>query len=304
MISRLCFELSPIFLIITGGVFLALYLGKRPLWLIIISVLFLALGFLLIYAIHIAPQALKANGVTFSLSTTIEKPSYRIALFSDLHVGALKGRRWAERVVETINKENPDLILIGGDFVFQADPQKLKDYLGPLKELKAREGVYAVLGNHDYGVPGEDVSSELELVLAELGISLLHNQSVELQNFTLVGVDEVWAGKSNLENAFLKVKNNKPVISLCHNPDIFLSPSNSEGVGAFHADLWLLGHTHNGQVRLPLLGPVFLPTETGMEWGFYDTPYGPAFITQGVGESGAKIRFLTAPEVVILDLKI
>jgi len=302
MILQLCFEISPICLCITGGAFFFFYLKKGPPWLIMISLLFLALGFLLIYAIYIVPKRLKVYEVSFRLNASSESPSYRIVLFSDLHLGALKGRRWAKRVTETTNKADPDLILIGGDFVFQADPQKLKSYLEPLKALKAREGVYAVLGNHDYGVPGEDLSSQLEVALAELGILVLHNQSVELQKFVLVGVDEVWAGKSSLKKAFLQVKQGKPVISLCHNPDIFLNPSNSEGINAFHAGLWLLGHTHNGQVRLPLLGPVFLPTKTGMEWGFYDTPYGPAFVTQGAGESGAKIRFLTSPEVVVLKI--
>lgn len=303
MIFELGFELLPFFLIIMGGVFLGLYSGEGALWQVIISALFLAWGCLLIYAIHIVPQGLKLNRVNFRFKTSFKNLAYRIAFFSDLHAGALKGGGWVKRVVETINRENPDLILIGGDFVFRADPQKLKNYLGPLKELKAREGIFAVLGNHDYGVPGEDISSELEIVLDELEISVLHNQSQELQNFTLVGIDEVWAGKANLEKAFLKLKNDKPLISLCHNPDIFLSSSKAKAEDAFHADLWLLGHTHNGQVRLPLLGYVFLPTKTGMEWGFYNTPYGLAFITQGVGESGAKIRFLTSPEVVILELE-
>ncbi|MGB9553881.1 MAG: metallophosphoesterase, partial [bacterium] len=151
MILELGFELLPFFLIVTGGVFLGLYLGKGPLWQIIISALFLAWGFLLIYAIHIAPQVLKLNRIHFHFKAAFKNPPCRIALFSDLHAGALKGTRWVKRVVETINRENPDLILIGGDFVFRADPRKLKNYLGPLKELKAREGVYAVLGNHDYG---------------------------------------------------------------------------------------------------------------------------------------------------------
>ncbi len=303
MLFQLCFELSPFFLFITGSVFLAFYLAKRPPWLIILSFFFLVFGLLLIYAINVAPQILKLNRVSFQLGSAIKGPLYRVAFFSDLHAGALKGQRWVKKIVETVNRENPDLILIGGDFVFKADPRKLMLYLEPLKELKSKEGIYAVLGNHDYGVPGENVSRELEEVLNALGISVLHNQNVALKNFTLVGIDEVWAGKSDLNGAFQGVKDDNPVIALCHNPDIFLSSSYSDGNCTASADLWLLGHTHKGQVRLPFLGPFFLPTETRMEWGFYNTPYGQAFITQGAGESGAKIRFLTTPEVVILDLR-
>jgi len=302
MFLRVCFELSPFFLVVLGIAFIVPYFTKRNVGLIILSVIFLTFGLLLLYAIHIAPQILKVNRVAFPLSSRREASRYRVVLFSDLHIGVLKGRGWVEKVVKIVSKGEPDLILIGGDFVLKADPQKLKSYLEPLRGLKAKEGVYAVLGNHDYGVPGEDVSSELEWALRELGISVLHNQSVELENFTLVGIDEVWAGKADSERAFREVKGDNPVIALCHNPDIFLALENNQGPNHPSADLWLLGHTHNGQVRLPFIGPLFLPTETKMEYGFYDTPFGKAFITQGAGESGLKMRFLTRPEIVILDL--
>ncbi|MCR4428000.1 MAG: metallophosphoesterase [Caldiserica bacterium] len=301
MLPQLLAQSLPIFFLLLGGFLFFFYFKKGPL-LLVFSLILLFLGSIMFFSVFISPFLLKVYRVSYDLSSIIQKQSYRIAFFSDFHCGALKGKSWVKRVVETVNQEKPDLVLIGGDFVLKAEASALKDLFSPLKDLKARDGVFAVLGNHDFGIPGEDLSLPLKEVLEELNITLLQNECVELENFNLVGLDEVWAGKSDLERAFLKVNPEKPVIGLCHNPDLFLYPASTKDRSSFRADLWLLGHTHNGQLRLPIIGPVVQSTGTGMEWGFYNTPLGKAFVSQGVGESGARVRLFTRPEVVIIDL--
>ncbi len=303
MFLKALVDLIPILFLVLGSALLFLYFRKRSSLLIFSSLIVLFLGSILVYSVLIAPFILKTHRVSLNFPLLPEKLSYRIAFFSDLHCGPLKGERWLKKVVDKVNKEKPDLVLIGGDFVLKAQKSSLMALLEPLKDLKAREGVFAVLGNHDYGIPGEDLSSPLKEVLESLSVTLLQNINLELENFNLVGVDEVWERKFDLKKAFSTVNPQKPVIGLCHNPDLFLSSFSQEEERSFKADLWLLGHTHNGQLRLPFLGPLFESTATGMEWGFYQTPLGKAFITQGVGESGARVRLFTFPEVLIIDLK-
>jgi predicted MPP superfamily phosphohydrolase len=236
---------------------------------------------------------LQVRRVPISLVPSGESPKgmISIALVSDLHLGRLKGREWLTHLVQVVNRENPDLILLAGDFVYKADPERLGHTLWPIKDLQARRGVYAVFGNHDYGVPhGDDHSSLLARLLPQYGVDVLNNEAVRLEEgLYLLGLDDLWTERSNWTKATADLPLEGPL----------------EGNGSFeanrrHPPLWLCGHTHGGQVIPPWLRRISHLFDRGL----YQERGGKVFVTQGAGEVGASLRLTSQSEVALLEVTI
>ncbi|MEY4745043.1 MAG: hypothetical protein RL272_988 [Candidatus Parcubacteria bacterium] len=217
-----------------------------------------------------------------------------IAFISDTHIGQYRHREWLERVVARINALDPDLVVIDGDIVSTAAGL---EELAPLAGLRSRYGTFATLGNWDYRVGAVDVRKRVESYRVEV----LTNESVPIivdgTEVRLVGLDDVLYGRPDADAAFRDVQDGVPAIMLVHNPD---AAPLAESRGAA---LVLSGHTHGGQIRLPLVGPVpHLPITIGQQFDkglFY---FGPTrlFITPGVGESGPRARLFDPPEISFL----
>jgi Predicted phosphohydrolases len=187
-----------------------------------------------IYARFIAPWQLRVKKLDLSAgkpgaagaSGAEGRPRLKVVFFSDLHLGQFKRQEWAQRVVEAVNAQSPDLVLIGGDFLGKTQCCEVAELLMPLRHLRATHGAYAVLGNHDYGIPGCDHSDELIQLLPQLNIRLLHNECVAIgEEALLVGVDELWAGRDNLPGALMRCHGCPPttrMVVLGHNPDLML----------------------------------------------------------------------------------
>ncbi|MCX5974504.1 MAG: metallophosphoesterase [Coprothermobacterota bacterium] len=233
-----------------------------------------------------------------------QKRPYRIAFFADLHLGKLKGRAWLEHVVEAVNAEQPDLILIGGDFLYKMEHAHLRDTFEPLRQLHATDGVYAVLGNHDYGYPGPNLSAPLEFTLGINGVQLLRNEHVLIRGrFVLAGIDDLWSGRADFRRTVQGVPTNLPFIFLAHNPGVF-KPRYLRQLGLDQCEdylkkaLWLFGHTHGGQLFPRFLRDLFYRFDRG----FYPRQEGTVFITQGAGEVGLNGRFSSRPELAVLEV--
>jgi predicted MPP superfamily phosphohydrolase len=274
----------------------------------------LIIGFgLTIYGSFIEPKTLVTNYQTIDLPN-LDQP-LKIAFVTDLQVGKYKQTEWTEKVVERILKLNPDLVLLGGDQIDNEhyDLEEL-DYLRPLAKLTTKLPVYAINGNHEYGLNcfagvnelchyTGDLHQEIEETLTKLGIKYLTNNlekiTINSSSFYLFGGDEYWAKKLDL-TPLNKRTEKIPTIALIHNP-----------TGSFtnkvNADLILSGHTHGGQVRLPIVGPLglvdtILPRE--YYWGWHEiTSSTKMFVSSGAGETGARARLLNPPEVVLLTIK-
>lgn len=236
----------------------------------------------------------------------------RAVLISDIHVGPFKKIDFVEKVVLKINELKPDIIFMTGDFVF--DKQLHTEFLTPFKNLKAPLGIYAVLGNHDYG-RSHDLPEETDEVRAKsvrnalesLGIKMLVNDGEKIQTpegkyFYVLGVDELWTGRADVKQSirtFPSLEPPRPNILLCHNPDFILE---TENLGI---NLMLSGHTHGGQIRLPLIGPVPpLPDKLGRKYdrGLFTFDKTQLFITSGLGEIDARARLFNPPEIVLLNI--
>lgn len=295
------YDITLFFFLISVGLFLLEQLAfahkknKRVHRLFFMSAL--AISWMVIfYGSVIEPRALVVTKQTVTLA---ESPSQTlsIALLSDFHVGPYKGKEWVRHVVKKTNEQAPDFVLIAGDFVFY-DPDDVEK-LEPLANLKARFGVYAVTGNHDYS--GHAPAYVIQ-TLERLGVVVLENEflsfDVEGKPFMIVGISDIWFDGDPIASLY-DVSMDETVILLTHNPDVLLLPL------VDRADLVLAGHTHGGQIRLPWIGPVArVPTELGnaLDKGFFHYNNQEVFITSGVSETGPRVRLFNPPEIALLSI--
>jgi predicted MPP superfamily phosphohydrolase len=238
----------------------------------------------------------------------------RIAHLSDLHLSRLVSRHYLQRCIRVATEAGADLALVTGDFVTRS--RRWIPGLAPLLgRLRARHGVYAILGNHDHYVSADGVAE----AVASAGVRMLRNRHVCLTvNGTplwLVGIDSM-RGKqyrvpppeqarvdrrmsSNLDRALEGVDPAAFRILLAHSPDIL--PQALE----WDVDLVLSGHTHGGQVRFPVVGATVVPSRFGARYaaGLFVEGNTRLYVTRGLGVVRLPIRFLCRPELSLLTLR-
>ena len=253
--------------------------------------------FLAVWSFGIEPASLTVRRETLRLETW-RGPPLTLAVASDLHVGApWCGVRKLRRVVDEINAVHADAIVLLGDYVIQGviggrfvPPAAIAN---ELRRLRAPRGVYAVLGNHDYWYDAPAVDAALR----SAGIIVLNDESVRVQDFALAGVTDFQEGKHDIARALAGIPEGERVIVLTHSPDLF--PQIPARVA-----LTLAGHTHGGQVNLPLLGRLVVPSRYGSRYAAGHVVEGGRhlFVTTGVGTSIIPVRFRVPPEVVVLTI--
>ncbi|HZI18415.1 MAG TPA: metallophosphoesterase [Pyrinomonadaceae bacterium] len=228
----------------------------------------------------------------------------RVALVADVHAGAphVKEEKLA-RLVEAVNAERPDLILLLGDYVIQGvrggkfmEPEQVA---AGLRGLSAPLGVFAVLGNHDWWFDGVRVARALE----GAGVRVLENEAARIEHggagLWLVGIADLWTRKPDLAAALSRVSDESPIILFTHNPDLF--PQVPPRVA-----LTVAGHTHGGQVNLPLVGRPVVPSKYGQRYADGHIVEGGRhlFVTSGVGTSIIPVRLRVPPEIAVLTLRV
>jgi predicted MPP superfamily phosphohydrolase len=224
----------------------------------------------------------------------------KIAVLSDLHHGPYVGIKFIEEAVRLANSLRPDLFALPGDFANKGThtAQQLPPCLEVLARLKAPLGVFAVPGNHDM-LRGGKVYHE---VVASTPITDLTNRSVRLssggESLWLAGVDDLWWGKPDLRRALQGIGRGTAVVLLSHNPDF------AEEAPDSRVSLMLSGHTHGGQVYLPLLRAPWMPSRYGDKYrhGLVQGPASPVFVSRGLGESSIPLRLNSPPEINLLTL--
>ncbi|HND29091.1 MAG TPA: metallophosphoesterase [Myxococcota bacterium] len=220
------------------------------------------------------------------------KEEISILHLSDVHLH--EADKDLETLVALIGTLSPDLLVLTGDILMRGWKDAAVDLF--LKSLpKARLGSYAVMGNWEYwaGAP----ERFWEATLARYGIKLLYNQSVDPGPLQIVGTDDWLAGIPDVERSFRAIDPSRPVLVLTHSPKLFpqlVRPG---------VRLVLAGHTHGGQVRLPGLGPLFLPKGSGdYPWAWYEQEGVWLFVSRGIGWSVAPVRWRAPPELAWITL--
>ena len=225
----------------------------------------------------------------------VDRAGYRVGLFADLHLRDLVEEiSLVQAAVEWLIKENPDVVVIAGDFVSWWYPGAEEAIRFALEGIRHFEGrCFAVPGNHDYHGGSAD---RLELVLSELGIRLLRNERVKLDGIHWVGVDSANAGMADPFGPLLTVEDDDPIVGIWHEPDLVRWMP--RGV-----DLMLSGHSHGGQFTTPW-GWAPMTSRNGKKYlrGFYPEAPVPLYVTRGLGTTGPGARLFCRPEVSVLTL--
>jgi predicted MPP superfamily phosphohydrolase len=222
----------------------------------------------------------------------------RIGFITDTHVGPFISPGDLHRATQLLLDEEPDLILMGGDYVSES-PRYAPDTAAVLADLISATplGGYGVIGNHDLAVSPTRVQEALE----REGIPVLRNQAaaVEYRGSTLYigGIDETLLGDDDPVATFAQIPDGEVGLALWHEPEF---AELAALVGAFAQ---LSGHTHGGQVRLPGLGPLGLPVHGKRYVIGMDTADGmPVYTSRGVGVYRPPVRFNCPPEVTLITL--
>jgi len=221
----------------------------------------------------------------------------RVAVLADLHIGSpYRGLDSLAQTVARTNAEKPDLIVMPGDFIgatFLRHHVSPEEFAPVLSGLRARLGVWAVLGNHDWWDLPDDVRRELE----SHGIGVLENRAEPLGEFWLAGIGDFWESQHDVPTALENVSEGAPLLAFTHNPDVFVDTPRK-------INLLVAGHTHGGQVWFPLLGRMVVPSRYGERFaiGHIVEDGRHLFVSPGIGTSIIPVRFLTSPEVSILEI--
>lgn len=250
------------------------------------------------YGSFIAPRFLSVKNYDIDLRHGAPGAGHTmtLAVISDLHLGKYRHPEWLAKVVSAVNAQKPDAVLVAGDL---ATSEAAEHEFAPLDKLESRYGTYAVLGNWDYKVGAVGVRKAVEGHRTEV----LTDESVALgpadAPVVVIGLDDLKYGTPDWDKAFAGLPPDATKIVLAHQPD---AASEAEARGA---DLVIAGHTHGGQVRLPLIGAVgHLPIKIDQHFDQGLFPFGQTqlFITPGVGESGTRARSFRSAEVSILRI--
>jgi len=251
------------------------------------------------YALLIEPSRLQIRKFEFT-SQKYKGPDVRIAIITDIHIGGIHvPPSRVKKLVKAANRSNVDLVLMPGDFVSghlkavdRSDKftKNLVMGINFLSDLEAPS--FATLGNHDawYG------TVHVSRFLSDANVTILENRSQVFGELCLVGLADAWTSKPS-RFAYKGCPANHPPLVFTHSPDAWR---------AFRSDtmLAIAGHTHGGQVNLPVFGRRVNATSLGPEhsYGFSKLGGVDLFVSAGVGTSILPVRFRAPPEIVVITL--
>jgi hypothetical protein len=272
---------------------------KGQVWVVGLLLVGLLLG---LWSIVVEPDQLVVRDV--AIKTTkwpSDLPALRIAAVADLHAGALHiDAAKLDRIVDQVNAGHPDVIVLLGDFLIQGglfghawSPDAVARHLA---RLQAPAGVFAVLGNHDWYAGGVPMWRALEAV----GITVLENRAVPLPGGAvwMAGIADDTTRTPDPPGTIDQVPPGATVVAITHDPAVFAEMPP-------RVALTLAGHTHGGQVALPLLGPVVNASRAPLRhsYGHIHEKGADLYVSAGIGTSFVPIRFNRPPEIVRIRLE-
>jgi uncharacterized protein len=223
---------------------------------------------------------------------------YRIAQISDLHCGPFVSGQRVTGWVNAVNALRPDLIAVTGDLIASGSAfiSIVADALG---KLSARDGVFACMGNHDYFGDGEAMVRALE----RAGLTVLRNRGVEVgrngAKLFVAGIDDTWTSRNDMSRALAGRPERTPTVLLAHDPSVF--PDAVER----SIDLTLSGHTHGGQIALPVFGRRvnLAKVMTRFTTDLYRSGSSTLYVNRGLGTTGPPVRLAVPPEIALITLR-
>lgn len=267
----------------------------------------------LAYARYVEPYWLAVERVTLALPRlALPFDGYRVVHISDIHMDGWMTAKRLDRIVDLVNQQEPDLVAITGDFV-AVSADYVSGISGPLKRLRTPEGAVAVLGNHDH----MNDAAAVRRALSSAGVIDVSNRVHTLYRdgsvLHLCGVDSVMEELDDLAKVLETLRDRKRgcAVLLAHEPDFA-----DESAATERFDLQLSGHSHGGQVKLPLLNaPYMVPLLSRLGFSFvppliYEYPSGLyevgrmyQYTNRGLGVIYCRFRLNCRPEVTVITLR-
>lgn len=266
--------------------------------------LVILLGALLGYAYFIEPNRLVINEISLSVPNfSPQLNGLKIVAVSDIHGGSNRVTEAKIRdIVALANVQNPDIIVLLGDYVSETThgiPGNLKMPMETIADnlagFKAKHGVYAVIGNHDWWYDEKKVSRELERV----GIEVLNNKTAVVkigdETVWIWGIEDFWKNRRVPADPFGNITDKRNIVAITHNPDsLLMTPP---GISVMIA-----GHSHGGQVNFPIFGARAFVNDPRFMAGEAVVDDKHVFVTTGIGTSILPLRFRVPPEIAVVTL--
>ena len=231
---------------------------------------------------------------------------FTIAHLSDFHYDPYFSIHPLRAAIGMVNDLRPDLIVLTGDFVSEpfrgVNRKKAALASQPcaelLRQMQAPQGSWAVLGNHDVLTDANRIVTSLQ----DQGIHVLVNQSVAIERdgtrFWIGGIDDAMERTPDLDGTLHRIPSDEAVVLLAHEPDY------ADHAARYPVDLQLSGHSHGGQIRLPLLPPLFLPPlARKYVWGLYEIGGLTLYTNPGLGTVNIPVRMNCPPEITLLTIR-
>ncbi|NDD30459.1 MAG: metallophosphoesterase [Proteobacteria bacterium] len=267
---------------------------RGPLWVFSAAALALAWG---VMVERRWPQLTRHDVPVAGLPAALD--GLRVVHLSDLHWDDHTSPARMHAIFNQVNALRPDLVVLTGDLITHYR-RHIAPCAAAIGRLRGRLGVHAVLGNHDHWASGRQMADALRSV----GVNVMMNEHVLVEDgLWLVGVDDPHLRRADLDRALFGIPESDglPRLLLAHSPDIM---EDAEG----RVDLVLTGHTHGGQVRFPVVGPLLHATRhaVGREHvvGFRRRGHTLCFTNRGLGTVLIPIRFNCRPEVALITLRV
>jgi len=259
---------------------------------IIVLFMILIIG---IYGIFIEPNMLL---VTKYKIKDVALKGIKLVFVSDFHIRKYQEKR-LKKVISLVNDQNADIVLSTGDYIAKHSLKAslcAKKIAENISKIKSNYGFYTTLGNHD-GKRGE---GSITSALQKYGIKILKNENIPVKigktTVYIAGIEDYQSGRPSIPTALSDTK--KPVILLTHNPDMFTDVPNS-------VNLTLAGHTHGGQIKLPIIGALIIPSiyRNRFASGYIEENGRKMIVTKGIGTSILPVRINCIPEIVVIEFE-
>jgi len=266
------------------------------------------------YAYYIEPRQFVVVRETLAVPNwSAGLNGFRVVAISDIHAGSNYATEERLRhLVEQANAQDPDIIVLLGDYVSEAkfDREAMKrppgtdrteiripvaTIAGIVGGLEAKHGVFAVIGNHDEYHNAAKITAEFE----NAGITVLENETAVIdlggESVTLWGIEDLWKNRKVPVAAYDAIADKKNIIALTHNPDSLLQAPGG-------ISLMFAGHTHGGQLNWPFFGPIAAVNDKRFMDGHAVVDSKHVFVTSGFGTSVIPFRLRVPPEIAVVTL--
>jgi uncharacterized protein len=253
------------------------------------------------YAVHIEPAAVETTHISIPIrNLPAQFDGVTIVQISDWHMGDWMTKAQMMSIVQQVNELNADIVVATGDFISRKTDYVFDDVTDIIRQLSAREALFGVLGNHDrWTMP---VLTQ-EAIERAGNLQLLVNRNVAIrrndQVIYVAGVGDIWQKEDDLPAALDGIPTDAPTILLAHEPDYADKVSLTKRVS-----LQLSGHSHGGQVALPFIGPLILPSFGQIyHTGLYNVNGMMQYTNRGLGMIRPYVRFNCRPEITHITLR-